>query len=125
MLNFLPQNNRKRIITEYLLRIVLFVFIFIAIACLFLIALFLPSVFFSTYKNQTIHQQLESVTTLDKNNSEDPIKLIKNINTMVRVFLRGQGNSLSTSEIIKKVVSLKNKDIQITNISLSENVYHS
>src|SRR6185369_10984647 len=113
ILHFLLQQNKKNIITEYILRVATFLAFFIAIAIGFLTTLFLPSVFFSTYKNQTIHHQLESMA-INKNNGDDPIQTIKNINTMVRIFSGAYSQETPMSSIIKKIISLKNSKIQIT-----------
>ena len=120
ILHFLLQQNKKNIITEYILRVATFLAFFIAIAIGFLTTLFLPSVFFSTYKNQTIHHQLESMA-INKNNGDDPIQTIKNINTMVRIFSGAYSQETPMSSIIKKIISLKNSKIQITAISLVKN----
>ena len=121
MLNFLPQKNRKRIISEYLLRVSVFLLIFIFASSVVLISLFAPSYFFVEYKNNTIKNQLASIQQKDINGGEDPIAFIKDVNQL-SVVLAGNNNSRLSSfgDIINKIVSLKNDDIKISSINITE-----
>lgn len=120
MLNFLPQKNKKQIIFEYLLRITVFLLLFIFGSSLILISLFFPSFFFVKYKNDTVNSQLELVKQKNISKGEDPIVSINNVN-ILSVALAGDANSaLSYSEIIKKIVSLKNDGIKISSIAISK-----
>jgi len=121
MLNFLPQNNKKKIILEYLSRILIMLLIFLFFAVVLLISLFIPSIIFSKYKNQTVKNQLESIKITNINENQDPIELIKKINTMIGILSGGNTVSLLMSNTIQKIISLKNKDIEILSISISDN----
>lgn len=120
MLNFLPQKNKKQIIFEYLLRISIFLLVFIFISSLILISLFIPSFFFAKYKNDTVNSQLESAKQKNINNGEDPIAFIKNVNRLSVALSDNAGPIVSHSNIINKIVSLKNKDIKILSIIITD-----
>lgn len=116
MLNFLQQKNKKQIIFEYLLRIAVFLLLFIFASSLILISLFIPSFFFVKYKNDTINNQLISAKQASISRGEDPVLFIKNINTLSVALYNNTSSSFTYSEIINKVVSLKNNDIKISSI---------
>jgi len=120
MLNFLPQKNRKRIIFEYALRFTSFLLLIIFISSLILISLFAPSYFFVKYKNDTINNQLISnrQKSLDKNN--DPIAFIKNVNRLSVALSDNNNSNVTYSDIVKKIVSFKNKDIKILSINITD-----
>ena len=120
MLNFLPQKNKNQIIFEYFLRIVVFSLIFIFIASLTLILLFMPSFFFVKYKNETINIQLESVKQKNVDKGGDPISFIKKTNKLSTVL--SDDVNLAMTDIVNKVISLKNKNIKILSISISSNI---
>lgn len=119
MLNFLPQKNKNSIIFEYILRINIFLFIFLFIACLFLISLFLPSYFFVAEKNNKIDFQLQSIKQKNLSKGDDPIVFIKNINRLSLVLSEDKGSNIKNSEIINKIISLKNNDIKILSININ------
>ncbi len=86
---------------------------FIFISSIILISLFFPSVFFAKYKNDTTSNQLESIKQKNAYNGEDPVLFIKKVNGLVGALSDDADAKLSYSEIIKKIISLKNKDIKI------------
>jgi hypothetical protein len=120
MLHFLPEQNKKQITIEYLLRVSVYLFRFILCAIVLLIVLFLPSLIFSTYKNTTVKNQLASIHTVNTAGGEDPVTVIKNANALGQVFLVTLAPAPFVSDTIKKIISLKDSDIQISNITVSE-----
>jgi len=120
MLNFLPQKNKNQIIFEYLLRVIVFLLLFVFLSSLILISLFVPSFFFAKYKNETINNQLELTKQKILNKSEDPTILIKNVNRLVVALSDNAAPKINYSDIINKIVSLKNKDIKISSINITE-----
>jgi len=121
MLNYLQQKNKKQIILEYLLRVSVFLLSSIFITSLILIILFLPSFFFSKYKNDTVNNQLGSITTESSNVKDDPILTIKNTNKLVTGLSQDNASPITYSGIVNKIISLKNKDIKILSISIKSN----
>jgi hypothetical protein len=118
MLNFLPQKNKNQVIYEYLLRITIFLSLFIFVSSLILISLFLPSFFYTKLKDTSINNQLELAKQKNLNNGVDPIVFIKNVNRLSVAL--SDNSTVQYSDIIDKVMSLKNKDIKILSISISE-----
>src|SRR5690349_8660857 len=122
MLSFLPQNNRKVIITEYLSRIFIVFLNFSFIGLIILIALFVPSSIFSKYKSATVKNQLETVKIASSQESQDPVELIKKINAMVSILSKEDTTPILMSDMIQKIVDLKNKDIKITAINIAKDL---
>jgi len=122
MLNFLQQKNKKQIITEYLFRVLVIILSFILTATLLLIILFLPSFFFTKYKNDTLMGQALLVQKQATNASEDPIILIKNANKLLAALTPDFSTNLSFGHIVDKVISLKNSGIKILSIKISNDV---
>lgn len=120
MLHFLPKENKKKVVTEYILRNAIFLFIFTAISVCVLIFLFLPSMFFSQLRSQTISNQLKSVEQTGTINSKDTVTLIKNINITVKA-LSDQMSYIPLSSVIQGIIFLKNNDIKISGISITVN----
>ena len=120
MLNFLPQENKNKIVREYILRVAIFLMLFVFIASIILISLFAPSFFFAKYKDDTVKTQLEMAKQKNSGKIQDPILFIKNVNRLSVALSDNSGPTASYSDIISKIVSLKNKDIKITSISISE-----
>ncbi len=118
MLHFLPQENKKRVVQEYLLRNIIFLFAFVLLSVVILISLFFPSMFFSEYRSQTITNQLKTIEQANPTSSKDAIALIRNINATVKA-LSDQMAYVPMSDIIQKTISLKNNDIKILGISIS------
>jgi len=121
MLSFLPQNNRKVIIKEYLSRVFVVFLQFLSVSVVVLIFLFVPSAIFSKYKNKTVNNQLESIKAESMNKNQDPTELIKKINAMVSILFDDKSSTIPMTDMIEKIISLKNKNIQISNISISKN----
>ena len=119
MLNFILEKDKNKIIKEYYYRVAIYFLLFSFFTLVVLISLFLPSIFYSKYKSDTVSQQLMSIKSSIGNNTEDPIEIIKEVNKFVNVFKYEE--SVLFSDIIKKIVSLKYKDIEILSISLLEN----
>ena len=119
MLNFLPPKNRKQIIYEYILRTLSFLLLFIFAVCLILISLFFPTFFFVKYKNDTVSNQLLAVQQINANKSNDPTVFIKNVNRLSVALSNNSGSDITNSDIINKIVSLKNKEIKIISINLT------
>jgi hypothetical protein len=120
MLNFLQQQNKKQIVSEYLLRIAVFLLMFTFISSLILISLFATSFFFVKYKNDTLNLQLESAKQKNINVAEDPIVFIKNINRLSAALSSDTGLAATYGDIISKITSLKNNDIKILSIVITE-----
>lgn len=124
MLNFLTQNIKNKVVSEYLGRLGVVSLILIFIICVFLTSLFLPSFFMSMYKSFSIDVQYETSMSNIKKGSLNPIEIVREKNNIVSILSSKnvQDISTSTSEFIEKVISLKNKDIKITSISISNNL---
>ncbi|MFA5651951.1 MAG: hypothetical protein WC933_01150 [Candidatus Paceibacterota bacterium] len=120
MLNFLPQKNKNKIIFEYLLRVTVFLLLFVFLSSFVLISLFVPSFFFAKYKNDTVNSQLELTKQKNINKDGDPTIFIKNVNRLVVALSNNNVSNMAYSDIINKVVSLKDKDIKISSINISE-----
>ena len=120
MLNFLPQKNKNKIIFEYLLRVTSFLLLFVFVSSLILISLFMPAFFFVKYKNDTVSSQLELVKQKNIDKGDDPILFIKNVNRLAIALSDSAGSNINYSDIINKILSIKNKDIKISFIGISE-----
>lgn len=118
MLNFLTQKNKKQIIFEYLLRVSVFLLLFVFISSLISISMFGPSFFFVKYKNDTLSLQLELVKQKNITDGEDPAALIKSANGLAVALLTN--DAATYSDIVKKIVSLKNKNVKISSISITK-----
>ena len=120
MLNFLPQKNKKQIVSEYSIRTIIFLLAYILISSLILILLFTPSFFFAKYKNDAIDNQSELIKQKNINTNEDPIAFIKNINKLSSALSLSNVSTITYGDIVNKIVSLKNKDIKILSINITE-----
>lgn len=118
MFNFLPQKNKNQIIIEYLLRVLGYLLIFIFSASIILASLFVPTYFFSKYKSDAMNSQYKTINQQPIKNIEDPIALIKKVNRYIPILLDTSMTTVSYSDLINKVISLKNPDIKITSISI-------
>ena len=120
MLNFLTPDNRRAVIKEYLSRDLVVLLVSLSLAVIVLIFLFIPSAIFSKYNNKTVNNQLESSRGASMSKSQDPTELIKKINTMVGILSDSKSSPILMSDMITKIISLKNKGILISNISISK-----
>ncbi len=120
MLNFLPQKNKKQIIFEYLLRVTIFLCLFVFVSSLVMSLMFMPSFFFVKYKNDTVNGQLLSIKQKNIDKGEDPIAFIKNINKLSLALSDNAGTNITYADIISKIVSLKKKEIKISSIDITE-----
>ena len=121
MLNFILEKDKKKIITEYFYRLTIYFLLFSFFTLIVLISLFLPSIFYSKYKSDNVSQQLLSIKDKVGENSENPTEIIIEANKFAKVFTDEKENIL-LSDLIQKIVSLKNKDIKILSFSLVEDV---
>lgn len=120
MLNFLPQKNKEKIIEEYFLRLTVLFLSFTLVSVLVLILLFTPSFFFVKYKNDTIRAQLDLIMqSKDTKDNEDPIMFVKKVNALSGALSNGAFGYIS-SEIIDNLINLKNQDIRISSIVISD-----
>lgn len=124
LINFLTKKNRKPIITEYVLRLFIFLFVFISVATVFLISLFLPSVFFVNTKNDIVEKQLNVLLSLE-NPKDNPIQIIKDMNSLLKIFYHPNESGFYIGDLIKNIVSLKDKNIQISRINIVGNTKNS
>lgn len=118
MLHFLLQNNRKQIIIEYILRVLIFLLFFAFAASIVLTAFFLPSVFFADYKYNTVNNQTQSANLIDANKYENSASLLKKINVLTTALSYGKSTSTLDTNLIDKIISLKNANIYISSISI-------
>jgi hypothetical protein len=119
MLNFLPQKNKNEIVSEYLLRLSFFLLLFIFLSSIILISLFAPTFFYAKIKDNAFQQQFASVEQENASKGVDPVAFVKNVNVLA-TSLALKSDPTDYSDIINKIVSLKNKDIKILSISISE-----
>ena len=120
MLKFLPQKNKNRIIFEYMLRMAFFLLLSILVSSLVAASLFIPSFFYAKYKSNNINQQLVSAKQANANKGVDPVLFIKNVNRLSIALADNKNSSADYSDIIDKIVSLKNSSISITSIAISD-----
>ena len=120
MLNFLSQKNRKPIIYEYLYRIAVCFLTFVFLSAVLLIILFVPSFFFAKYKSDTIKTQFESIQQKNIDQKTDPTKLIRDVNKLSIIFSNEAGSQVTSGDIIAKIISLKNKNIKISSMTITE-----
>ena len=120
MLNFLPQKNKKKIIIEYFTRLLIALLTFLLFAVVLLMFLFIPSAIFSKYKNNTVKNQLSSINIADANKGQDQIDLIKRVNAMVGILSNKKTENIPMTDMIQKVILLKNDNIKVLSISISE-----
>jgi hypothetical protein len=121
MLNFLPQKNKNQIIFDYILRVLSVFLIFSLISSLLLSALFIPSYFFVNLKNNNFKNQLQLIKEKIAYKGEDPILYIKNINRFSIALSDDTKIDVNYSDLIGKIVDLKNKSIQISSIDITDN----
>ena len=119
MFNFLLQKNKNQIVNEYFLRVAIYFLFFIFASSFILISLFIPSFFFDKYKNDAISSQLKSIKQQNINNTEDPVLLIRNVNRLALALSDNSSSTAKYTDIISKIISLKNKDIRISSITIS------
>ncbi len=119
MLNFLPKSYIKKVNLGYIFRTYVFLFTFILLAGIILTLLFIPSAIFSKYKNITVANQLESTKSVEVNEGVDAVALIKKLNAIVKVLSISGQTGLSPSDLVNKIISIKNTDIKISAISIS------
>lgn len=119
MLNFLPQKNKNQIIFEYIFRVFSVFLIFSLISSLMLSALFIPSYFFVNLKNDNFKNQLQLIKEKTAYKGEDPILYIKNVNRLSVALSDDIKTDIKYSDLISKIVDLKNKNIQISSINIT------
>jgi len=119
MLNFTLNKDKKEIFSEYFLRVFIYFFIFLFFAFIILFSLFMPSVFHSEYKKDNISQQLNYVKKQVGPNNTDSIEIIKRVNILGGMLIDIKTSRFS--EIIEKIISLKNSGIKINSISVLNN----
>lgn len=116
MLNFVLNKDKKEILSEYFLRVFIYFFVFLLFAFVILFSLFMPSVFYSEYKKDTIGQQLNLMRKEISKNDSDPIEIIKKVNLLSNVLTDIKINQFS--HIIDDIILLKNTGIKINSISI-------
>ena len=92
--------------------------LFAFVASVFLIAFFLPSFFFADYKYKSINNQAQSTDLSDANKYENSASFVKKVNAMAKILSYGNASSTLNTDIIDKIISLKNSDIEISSISI-------
>lgn len=120
MLNFLLEKSKKIVIVEYFFRVFTYFLLFLFLSLIVLIFLFLPSNFYSKYKNDIVSQQLSSIKSKVGENSEDPIKIIKDVNCFTTIFA-DEKDQINFGELIQKIINLKDKNIKISSLSFIKN----
>lgn len=104
---------------EYFLRLSVFFFFFVFAASVALTALFLPSFFFADYKYKTVSNQAESANLTDANKYENSALLVQKTNSLTTALSYGKSAPTLYTDLVDKIISLKNADISIYSISLS------
>jgi len=121
MLNFLPQNNKKKVVREYLYRFSSLFFLFLFFVLIILFSFFVPSYFFVTYKNAAVSDQLALSILESKNKKVDITATISDTNGLIRI-LSSEDTSLTVrSEILKKLLNDKQKQISLTSLNFLNN----
>lgn len=121
MLNFLEQKNRKQIISEYVMRVIVYFLFFVFLTILFLTVFFMPSYFFVKYKYETVDQQLSLMNKKSAGKIEDPITYIKNVNKFLTVLTTDSKDKVAYKSVVDKIISLKNQNIKIYSIIIDGN----
>ncbi len=104
-----------------MLRTSIFLLLFVFASSFVLIAFFLPSFFFAEYKYKTIGDQAQSVNLTNADKYENSSSIVKKINGMANALSYGKSESALTTDLIDKIISLKNSNITISAISISSN----
>lgn len=118
MLNFLPQKNKNQVIFEYVLRVFAVFLIFSLISSMIMSILFVPSYFFVKLKNDNFKNQLTVTKQKNAYKGDDPILYIKNINRWSVALGDEIKSNINYSDIIDKIIDLKNKNIQVFSINI-------
>ncbi len=117
MLELLPQENRKKITTEYIFRIsnIALVLLFVVQLCLFF--LFTPSFFWTKYRNENLAMQLNTLS-FRPNDAENPTNLIHNLNGFIKALSNGRKPLLTISDSINTLISIQGKGIKIYSMNI-------
>lgn len=83
--------------------------------------LFLPSFFFAEYKYDTVNNQAQSVNLENLNKYNSSISFVKKINGMIEALSYGKTANTVTTDLIDKIISLKNSNITISAVSIISN----
>lgn len=116
MLNILPTEEKKRIISEYRFRVGIVAVFAIALLILASLVLLGPSYLLAVNKYNDISEQLvRQQQRLDIGSSNKEIdKIIIEINKKINLFLTGGvANRISPPDVISKIIGLKSPEIRI------------
>ncbi len=124
MLELLPKENRKRVAIEYTFRISNIALIFLFSALILLTLLFIPSYYWSTYRNENLIHQLDLVS-FKADDHDNPTNLIRTVNNLTKALTYGKALPVIPTEEIQRITSLKGKGIKISTINLVQNDTYS
>lgn len=118
MINFLPEQYKRSVKKEYLLRVVsiflMSIFIVFAIGSGFLF----PSYIFSMYKNRVITDQLNRVNSPLSNNN-DYFSKTQEINNEVKALINSN-TTKSISDTLKLILGLRGSNVHIFQITVAK-----
>ncbi len=120
MQNLLPIEEKKKVLTEYRIRLgVVFLFTVSSLVVANL-ALLAPSYLLAVSKSTFMSEELANLEGKEANRAEekDVYSKIKEINKKIDLFLKaGNPNKSVPSELFMKIISTKNSAIKITGLS--------
>lgn len=124
MINLVPIEEQKSMAKGFYLRLVVVLFVALALAVFVAIIAMIPSYFLALNKERIAESKLEiqkseTIPQLDK----DTIALIKDIDTKMKIVEKSMSSKFAVSEeVINQIISDKMPDIKITRISFDNDV---
>ncbi len=120
MQNLLPPSEKKKVIMEYRLRLAVVPIFSISILMVANLALLAPSYLLAVSKSTFMLVELSKLEEKEVNRIQerDVYAKIKEINKNIGLFLKaGNSNKSVPSELVIKIISIKNLGIKITGFS--------
>jgi hypothetical protein len=120
MLNFLPEQLRKSVKREYLLRVLSIFLGFLFFAGIILIALFVPSQALYLYKDAVVSNELSMMKSVEAISKDDPVRAIRSANDIIKsTDLNIQ--TVRISDLVLSALKIKGSGVSVTDISVSTN----
>ncbi len=118
MLELLPQENKKKIFTEYIFRVSNVALLFLLASQILLLFLFTPSFFWTKYRDENLISQLSGVS-FGADSKDNPTNLIHTVNDLTKALSDGKSLSLSSNDAVQKVLAFKGKGIKIYSFNVN------
>lgn len=117
MINFLPEKNKKEVMTEYSFRVTSLFLIILSLVVLLVLIFLMPAYTLSIYRNGVISEQLAMTKNSTLNQNDDSLNEVKKINEIVKVLSPVTVAQKPVSDFIKSVLSIKGRGITISSIT--------